>query len=94
MAQKSRRVSFALRGNVCAKIDELRREDNIERLEAPTTCASPVVVAPKPSEEIRLCVEMRRASEEIVRKRLPMPTVDEVLEELNGCTVFSKLDLC
>ena len=22
-----------------------------------------------------------------------MPTVDEVLEELNGCTVFSKLNL-
>ena len=93
VAQKSRRVSFALRGNVCAKIDELRREDNIERLEGPTTWASSVVVAAKPSEEIRLCVDMRRASEEIVRKRLPMPTVDEVLEELNGCTVFSKLDL-
>ena len=54
---------------------------------------SPVVVAPKPSEEIRLCVGMRRASEAIFRKRLPMPTVDEVLEELNGCTVFSKLDV-
>ena len=36
---------------------------------------------------------MRRASEAIVRKRLPMPAVDEVLEELNGCTVFSKLDV-
>ena len=52
-----------------------------------------VVVAPTPSEEIRLCVDMRRASEDIIRKRLPMPTVDDVLEELNGCTVFSKLDL-
>ena len=26
-------------------------------------------------------------------ERLPIPTVDEVLEELNGSTVFSKLDL-
>ena len=93
VAPKSRRVSFALREKVSAKIDELRREDNIERLESPTTWASPVVVAPKPSEEIRLCVDMRRASEAIVRERLLMPTVDEVLEELNGCTVFSKLDL-
>ena len=94
VVQKSRRVSFALRENVSSKIDELLRVDNIERLEGPTTWGSPVVVAPKPSEEIRLCVDMRRASEAIVRKRLPMPTVDEVLEELNGCTVFSKLDLC
>ena len=37
VALKLRRVSFALREKVSAKIDELRREDNIERLEGPTT---------------------------------------------------------
>jgi len=36
---------------------------------------------------------MHRANEAIVRERLPIPTVDEVLESLNGSTVFSKLDL-
>ena len=36
---------------------------------------------------------MRRANEAIIRERLPIPTVEEVLEELNGSTVFSKLDL-
>lgn len=76
-----------------AKIDELLEGDIIEREEGPTTWASPVVVAPKPSGEIRLCVDMRRANEAIIRERLPIPTVDEVLEELNGSTVFSKLDL-
>ena len=28
-----------------------------------------------------------------MRERLPIPTVDEVLESLNESTVFSKLDL-
>ena len=55
---------------------------------------SPVVVAPKPSGEIRLCMDMRWANKAIFRERLPIPTVDEVLEELNGSTMFSKLDLC
>ena len=41
----------------------------------------------------RLCVDMRCANKAILRERLPIPTVDEVLEELNGCTVLSKLDL-
>ena len=36
---------------------------------------------------------MRCANEAIVRERIPMPTVDEVLNSLNGSTVFSKLDL-
>ena len=76
-----------------AKIDELLEGDIIERVEGPTIWASSVVVAPKPSGEIRLCGNMRRANEAIVRERLPIPTVDEVGEELNGSTVFSKLDL-
>ena len=39
------------------------------------------------------CVDMRRANEAIVRDRLPIPIVEEVLESLNASTVFSKLDL-
>ena len=93
VAQKLRRVPFALREKVTAKIGELLKEDIIEKVEGPTTWASPVVVAPKQSGEIRLCVDMRCANEAIIRERLPIPTIDEVLEELNGSTVFSKLDL-
>ena len=36
---------------------------------------------------------MHRANEAIVREKLPIPNVDEVLESLNGRTVVSKLDL-
>ena len=76
-----------------AIIGELLKEDIIEKVEGATTWASPVVVAPKQSGEIRLCVDMRCANEANIRKRLPIPTIDEVLEELNGSTVFSKLNL-
>ena len=36
---------------------------------------------------------MRRANEAIERERHPIPTIEEVLHDLNGSTVFSKLDL-
>ena len=36
---------------------------------------------------------MRRANEAIERERHPIPTIEEVLHNLNGSTVFSKLDL-
>ena len=65
----------------------------IERVEGPTTCASPVAVAPKPTEGIRLCVDVRRANEVNVRERLTILTVHEVLEEFNSSIAFSKLDL-
>ena len=93
VVQKMRRIPFSLKDKVTAKVNELLENDIIERVEGPTTWISPVVVAPKPSGDIRLCVDMRRANEAIIRERLPIPTVDEVLESLNGSTVFSKLDL-
>ena len=50
-------------------------------------------VVPKPAGEIRLCVDMRRANEIVQRKRHPIPTIDEVLLDMNQSTVFSKVDL-
>ena len=87
VVQKMRRIPFTLEDKVTAKVNELLANDIIERVEGPTTWISPVVVVPKPSGDIRLCVEMRIANEAIVRESLPIPTVDEVLESLNGSTV-------
>ena len=53
-----------------------------------------MVIAPKASGDIRLCVDLRKANGVIIRERIPIPTVDEVWENLNCSTVFSKLDLC
>ena len=93
VAQKPRSIPFVLREKVTAKVNSLIEKDIVERVEGPTSWVSPIVVAPKSGGDIRLCVDMRRANEAIIRERIPMPTVDEVLESLNGSTVFSKLDL-
>ena len=93
VVQKVQRVPFSVKDKVTAKVNELLEKDIIEKIEGPTVWVSPVVVAPKPSGDIRLCVDMRRANEAIIRERLPIPTIHEVLESLNGSGVFSKLDL-
>ena len=67
--------------------------DIIEPVEGPTPWVSPVVVVPKPSADIRLCVDMTKANEAIVRERNPIPTVDDILYQLNWSKVCSKLDL-
>ena len=51
------------------------------------------MVVPKPDGDIRICVDMRRANKAIERERHPIPTIEEVLHDLNSSTVFSKLDL-
>ena len=94
VAQKPRRIPYPLKDKVKKKIDELLDLDIIERVSGPSTWVSPAVFAPKPNkDDVRICVDMRCANEAIQREKVPIPTVDEVLEELNGSTVFSKLDM-
>ena len=54
---------------------------------------SPVVCVPKKNGDVRLCVEMGKANSTIIRNDYPIPTLDEVLYEVDGANIFSKLDL-
>ena len=93
IAQKPRRVPFALREKVTAEVEDLIAKDIVERVDGPTSWVSHVVVAPKATGDIRLCMDMRNANAAIIRERIPIPTVDEVLENLNGKAVFPNLYL-
>jgi len=93
IAHKMRPTPFGLREKIEQKLEELVSHCIIEPVEWPTPWVRPVVIVPKPSGDIRLCVDMRGANQAIVRERHPIPTVDDVLYQLNGSTVFSKLDL-
>ena len=93
IAQNVRPVPFSLREKIEKKLEELLEMDIIERAEGPTPWVSQIVAAPKPNGDIRLCVDMRQANSAILRERHPIPTVDEVLQNLNCSKVFSKLDL-
>ena len=94
IAQPLRRIPFHLREAVDKKIEELLRMDIIEKVEGPTPWVNPVVVVPKAKDtDIRLCLDMRMANRAIIRGRYPIPTVDELLHDMNGSVVFSKLDL-
>jgi len=93
VVQKMRRVPFSVKDKVTAKVNELLEKEIIEKVKEPTVWVSADIVAPKPSGDIRLCVDMQRTNEAIIRERLPIPTIHELLESLNGSGVFSKLDL-
>ena len=96
IAQPVRRLPFGLRDKVDGKLDELLEKGIIEEIPeaTPTRWVSPLVVVPKAgSQDIRVCIDMRRANEAIVRERHPIPTLQEVIYDLNSATVFSKIDL-
>ena len=64
--------------------------DVIEKVEGPTSWVSPLVVVPKSSGNVRLCIDIRQANKAVQRERNPIPNVEDTI---NGATAFSKLDL-
>ena len=93
IAQPIRRVPYHLRNKLSDKLDELVELDIIEKVSGPSSWVSPVVVVPKPSGDIRLCLDMRQANMAVKRELYPIPTIDVVLQDLNQSKFFSKLDL-
>lgn len=95
VAQPLRRTPFHVRKDIEKKLKVLQDLDIIEDVDGTTPWVSPLVAVPKSSRDTRVCVDMQRVNEAILREHYPIPTtLEETLQDdLNGATVFSKLDL-
>lgn len=72
-------------------ITELLRSKEIQISDSPYS--SPAVMVRKKDGSWRLCVDYRQLNSQTVKNKFPMPIIEDLLDELHGAQIFSKLDL-
>lgn len=87
-----RRVPHMVRDPLKKELDRLVKEEILSPVTQPSDWVNSFVCVSKPSGKIRLCLDPRDLNKVIKRPHYITPTLDDVLEKLNGAKYFSIVD--
>ena len=73
------------------QVAELLRQGLIQKSKSPF--GAPVLFVKKKTGEMRMCVDYRALNKVTIANRYPLPRIDDLLDKMQGATVFSTLDL-
>ena len=91
--QALRRLPLALRDEISADMQRQLQLGHIEKENTPSRWLSNIVPIRKPDEKLRVCLDLTTVNRAIIPEVYPLPTMEELTNQMAGSTIFSKIDL-
>jgi len=85
------RTSLKEAKEIQKQVNELLEKGWVQHSMSP--CALPVILVPKKDGTWRMCIDFRAINNITIKYRHPIPRLDDLIDELHGATIFSKIDL-
>ena len=76
------RVAIPLMESVKAEFQRMEKLGLISQIESPTDWCAGMVVVPKPNKRVRICVDLTKLNENVLRERHPLPAVEQTMAQI------------
>ena len=86
------RIPIPLRAKVSEELNRMEAMGVISKVEVPIPWCAGLVVVPKKTGAVRICVDLKPLDLSVLREVHPLPKVDDTLAQLTGAKLFTKLD--
>ena len=72
-------------------LEELLKEGYIRPSVSPW--GAPILFVKNKDGTLRLCIDLRKLDKYTIKKKYPLPKIDDLFDQLRGENIFSKIDL-